>query len=87
MVKEKFASCTSSLLLGSCLSGYGTYPFAVDKYLDAIQLMPGENEFLAMIYDNLAECYEDEDLYDVAIESYRKSYQIVCRDKNQYLIR
>ena len=30
--------------------------------------MPEQNEFLAMIYDNLAECYEEEDLDDVAME-------------------
>lgn len=29
-----------------------------------------------MIYNNLAECYADEDLYDVVIESYRKSCHI-----------
>lgn len=56
-------------------------PFAVDKYLDAIQLMPDENGFLAMIYDNLAECYLEEDLYDVAMEAYKKAYQILYEDK------
>lgn len=30
-----------------------------------------------MIYDNLAECYEEEDLDDVAMEAYRKAYQIL----------
>ena len=39
--------------------------------------MPEQNEFLAMIYDNLAECYEEEDLDDVAMEAYRKAYQIL----------
>lgn len=27
--------------------------------------------------DNLAECYEEEDLDDVAMEAYRKAYQIL----------
>lgn len=36
----------------------GYTSFAVEEYLAAIRLMPIRNEFLAMIYDNLAECYE-----------------------------
>lgn len=79
--KKSLRAAQAHYYWGAAYRDMGRIPFAVDKYLDAIQLMPGENEFLAMIYDNLAECYEDEDLYDVAIESYRKSYQIVCRDK------
>ncbi len=39
----------------------GRTSFAVEEYLKAIRLMPEQNEFLAMIYDNLAECYEEED--------------------------
>lgn len=34
-----------------------------------------------MIYDNLAECYLEEDLYDVAMEAYKKAYQILHKDK------
>ena len=30
-----------------------------------------------LIYDNLAEFYEEEDLDDVAMEAYRKAYQIL----------
>lgn len=51
--------------------------FAVDEYLTAIRLMPVRDEFLAMIYDNLADCYEKDDLYDIAIEAYRQAYQIL----------
>lgn len=43
----------------------------------AIRLMPVRDEFLAMIYDNLAECYEEDRLYNVAIENYRAAYQIL----------
>lgn len=39
--------------------------------------MPVRDEFLAMIYDNLADCYEKDDLYDIAIEAYRQAYQIL----------
>lgn len=55
----------------------GYTSFAVDEYLTAIRLMPVRDEFLAMIYDNLADCYEKDDLYDIAIEAYRQVYQIL----------
>lgn len=55
----------------------GYTSFAVDEYLTAIRLMPVRDEFLAMIYDNLAYCYEKDDLYDIAIEAYRQAYQIL----------
>lgn len=55
----------------------GYISFAVDEYLTAIRLMPVRDEFLAMIYDNLADCYEKDDLYDIAIEAYRQAYQIL----------
>lgn len=51
----------------------GYTSFAVDEYLTAIRLMPVRDEFLAMIYDNLADCYEK----DIAIEAYRQAYQIL----------
>ena len=44
----------------------GYTSFAVDEYLTAIRLMPVRDEFLAMIYDNLADCYEKDDLYDTS---------------------
>lgn len=55
----------------------GYTSFAVDEYLTAIRLMPVRDEFLAMIYENLADCYEKDDLYDIAIEAYRQAYQIL----------
>ena len=55
----------------------GYTSFAVDEYLTAIRLMPVRDEFLVMIYDNLADCYEKDDLYDIAIEAYRQAYQIL----------
>ncbi|MFT0521739.1 tetratricopeptide repeat protein [Bacteroides thetaiotaomicron] len=79
--KKSLRAAQAHYYWGATYRDMGRIPFAVDKYLDAIQLMPDENEFLAMIYDNLAECYEDEDLYDVAIESYRKSCHILYKDK------
>ena len=50
--------------------------------------MPVRNEFLAMIYDNLAECYEEDRLYNVAIENYRAAYQILKgKDEQTYPMR
>lgn len=39
--------------------------------------MPVRDEFLAMIYDNLADCYEKDELFDIAIDAYREAYQIL----------
>ena len=39
--------------------------------------MPVRDEFLAMIYDNLADCYEKDELDNVAMEAYRAAYQIL----------
>ena len=55
----------------------GYTSFAVEEYLTAIRLMPVRDEFLAMIYDNLAECYERDELFDIAIGAYRQAYQIL----------
>ena len=62
---------------GATYRDMGRTSFAVEEYLKAIRLMPEQNEFLAMIYDNLADCYEKDDLYDIAIEAYRQAYQIL----------
>ncbi len=63
--------------MGSYLCEKGYTSFAVDEYLTAIRLMPIRNEFLAMIYDNLADCYEKDGLDNVAMEAYRAAYQIL----------
>lgn len=40
-----------------------------------------------MIYDNLAECYLEEDLYDVAMEAYKKPTKFFIKIKNMLIIR
>ena len=62
---------------GATYSEMGYTSFAVEEYLTAIRLMPVRDEFLAMIYDNLAECYERDELFDIAIGAYRQAYQIL----------
>ena len=62
---------------GATYRDMGRTSFAVEEYLKAIRLMPEQNEFLAMIYDNLAECYEKDGLNNVAMEAYRTAYQIL----------
>lgn len=74
--KESLYASKAHYYWGATYRDMGRTSFAVEEYLKAIQLMPKENEFLAVIYNNLAECYENENLYDTAIEAYRKSYQI-----------
>lgn len=62
---------------GATYGEKGYTSFAVDEYLTAIRLMPVRDEFLAMIYDNLADCYEKDELDNVAMEAYRAAYQIL----------
>lgn len=45
-------------------------------------------EVIPEIYDNLAECYEEDRLYNVAIENYRAAYQILKgKDEQTYPMR
>lgn len=80
---DSFRAAQAHYYYGATYRDMGNVPFAVEEYLKAIELMPYKNEFLAMIYDNLAECYLDEDLYDVAMEVYKKAYDIHKNDKEQ----
>lgn len=75
--KKSVRAAKAHYYWGATYGEKGYTSFAVDEYLTAIRLMPVRDEFLAMIYDNLADCYEKDDLYDIAIEAYRQAYQIL----------
>lgn len=75
--KKSLNAAKAHYYLGVTYWEKGNVSFAAEEYLTAIQLMPDDNEFVAMIYDNLGECYENDGLYDISIDSYRKSYQIL----------
>lgn len=81
--KKSLNAAKAHYYLGATYREMGHTAFAVEEYLAAIRLMPDRNEFLAMIYDNLAECYEEENLNNVAMESYRTAYQILQGEKEQ----
>ena len=83
--KKSLRAAKAHYYWGAIYSEKGYASFAVEEYLTAIRLMPVRNEFLAMIYDNLAECYEEDRLYNVAIENYRAAYQILKgKDEQTY---
>lgn len=63
--------------LGATYLDMGYVSSAVEEYLVAIRLIPEENEFMAMIYDNLGECYEEDDLDDFALDAYRSANRIL----------
>ncbi len=85
--KKSLRAAKAHYYWGAIYSEKGYASFAVEEYL-AIRLMPVRNEFLAMIYDNLAECYEEDRLYNVAIENYRAAYQILKgKDEQTYPMR
>ena len=86
--KKSLRAAEAHYYWGAIYSEKGYASFAVEEYLTAIRLMPVRNEFLAMIYDNLAECYEEDRLYNVAIENYRAAYQILKgKDEQTYPMR
>ena len=86
--KKSLRAAKAHYYWGAIYSEKGYASFAVEEYLTAIRLMPVWNEFLAMIYDNLAECYEEDRLYNVAIENYRAAYQILKgKDEQTYPMR
>lgn len=75
--KKSLNAAKAHYYLGATYRDMENVSFAVEEYLLAIRLMPERNEFMAMIYDNMGECYETDGLYDVAMETYRESYQIL----------
>ena len=75
--KKSVRAAKAHYYWGATYREKGYTSFAVEEYLTAIRLMPVRDEFLAMIYDNLAECYEEDRLYNVAMENYRAAYQIL----------
>lgn len=86
--KKSLRAAKAHYYWGAIYSEKGYASFAVEEYLTAIRLMPVRNEFLAMIYDDLAECYEEDRLYNVAIENYRAAYQILKgKDEQTYPMR
>ena len=81
--KKSLRAAKAHYYWGATYREMGYTSFAVEEYLTAIRLMPVRDEFLAMIYDNLADCYEKDDLYDIAIEAYRQAYQILEGESQQ----
>lgn len=75
--KKSVRAAKAHYYWGATYGEKGYTSFAVDEYLTAIRLMPVRDEFLAMIYDNLADCYEKDGLFDIAIDAYREAYQIL----------
>lgn len=81
--KKSLYAAKAHYYWGATYRDMGYTSFAVEEYLTAIRLMPVKDEFLAMIYDNLAECYEEEDLSNVAEEAYRSAYRILKGESGQ----
>lgn len=75
--KKSVRAAKAHYYWGATYGEKGYTSFAVDEYLTAIRLMPVRDEFLAMIYDNLTDCYEKDELFDIAIDAYREAYQIL----------
>ena len=81
--KKNLRAAKAHYYWGATYREMGYTSFAVEEYLTAIRLMPVRDEFLAMIYDNLAECYAKDGLNNVAMEAYRAAYQILKGERAQ----
>lgn len=57
---------------------------AVKDFLQALKVMPKESEELywGAIYENLAGCYEEQKLYEDAMNAHHKAYEIYLDQKN-----
>lgn len=57
---------------------------AVKDFLQALKVIPKESEdlYLGAIYENLAGCYEDQDLYEDAMSFHHKEYKVYLDQKN-----
>lgn len=57
---------------------------AVKDFLHALKVIPKESEdlYLGAIYENLAGCYEDQDLYEDAMSFHHKVYKVYLDQKN-----
>lgn len=58
---------------------------AVQDFLYALKIIPKESEFLYLgaIYENLARCYEEQNLYNDAMDSYCKAREIYIGQKKE----
>lgn len=56
---------------------------AVKDFLQALKVIPKESEYLYLgaIYENLAGCYEEQNLYEDAMRAYHKAYEIYTNQK------
>ncbi len=58
---------------------------AVKDFLQALKVIPKESEYLYLgaIYENLAGCYEDQNLYEDAMHAHCKAYKIYVEQKKE----
>lgn len=57
---------------------------AVKDFLHAIKVIPKESEFLYLgaIYEQLAGCYEDQNLYEDAMRAYHEAHKVYINQEN-----
>lgn len=81
--KKSINAARAHYYLGATYREKGNVSFAVEQYMKALKSLYRNDKFNAIIYDNLAECYEDEGLYAEAMKSYRKSLMLLMKDEKQ----
>lgn len=73
--------------LGSTYRDMGDMTSTINAYLKALEVLPEKSDidFLTKVYNNLADCYEQQDLYKVALNIYKRAYNLnvkLCRQEN-----
>lgn len=70
------------LYLGRVLQENNKIPEAINAYLKALNSQPNNYITQAQAYDNLAECYENQNFTTKALEMYKKSHSINIENKD-----
>lgn len=73
---EKNQKAKSYFYLGRVYHDNEEFAKATDSYLTALKAMPTNKTLLLQIYNNLASCYEYQEFYVQAIETYQESRSI-----------
>ncbi len=75
----------SYFYLGRVYQDLGDEAGAINAYLHAVRILPdrGDKRFQMLLYNNLADCSEHQEYYDLAMKMFRKSYAVTVNRKEK----
>lgn len=82
---ENELAAKSLFYLGRVYQDMGDEIRAIDAYLHAIRVLPdnADKRFQMLLYNNLADCSEHQEYYDLAMKMFRKSYAVTVKRKEK----